>query len=90
MQHKTQQDIDRAQQTPIKTAMTVPELSNSSFSFKDSLRDIKLAKIMNTTRKPIKLIDCDILADISRAIFIILDLFYGSLANAKSEKFCHD
>ena len=89
MQHKTQQVIDRAQQTPIKTAMTVPELSNSSFSFKDSLLDTKLAKVMNT-RKPIKLNECNILADISRAIFIILDLFYGSLANAKSEKFCRD
>ena len=89
MQHKTQQVIDRAQQTPIKTAMTVPELSKSSFSFKDSLLDTKLVKVMNT-RKPINLNNCDILADISRVIFVILDLFYGSLANAKSEKFCHD
>ena len=89
MQHKTQQVIDRAQQTPIKTATTVSELSKSSLSFKDSLRDTKLAKVMNT-RKPIKLNDCDILADISRVIFIILDLFYGRLANAKSEKFCRD
>ena len=88
MQHKTQQVIDRAQQTPIKTAMTVSELSNSSFSFKDSLLDTKLAKVMNT-RKPIKLNDCGVLANISRVISI-LDLFYSSLANAKSEKFCHD
>ena len=76
MQHKTQQVNDRAQQTPIKTAMTVPELSNSSFSFQDSLLDTKVVKVMNT-RKPIKLNDCGVLADISWVISI-LDLFYSS------------
>ena len=89
MQHKTQQVIDRAQQTPIKTAMTVSEFSKSSFSFKASLHNTKLAKVMNATRKPIKLNDCGVLADISRAVSI-LDLFYSSLENAKSEKFCRD
>ena len=76
MQHKTQQVNDRAQQTPIKTEMTVPELSNSSSSFQDSLLDTKVVKVMNT-RKPIKLNDCGVLDNISRAISI-LDLFQSS------------